>query len=198
MIRRVPFVLVTLGLAVSAIYLSVTLIPLLSNNPTSSGPGPVPLPVIPSSTARQGPRENTLAPALKAPRFGGGEFSLADLRGKGVVINFFASWCVPCRLEARDLEATYHKYRAKGVVFLGVNIQQDDWDDAYEFLKAFGISYPAVRDATGEIARRYQVFGLPTTCFIDKNGIIRSNYVGGFLGTEGMAELERRIQIILP
>ncbi len=114
------------------------------------------------------------------------------------MIKFFASWCVPCRLEARDLEATYHKYRAKDVVFLGVTIQQDDWDDAYEFLKAFSISYPTVRDATGEIAQPYQVFGLPATYFIDKNGIIRSKYVGDFLGKEGVAELERRIQIILP
>ncbi|OLC28702.1 MAG: hypothetical protein AUH31_08340 [Armatimonadetes bacterium 13_1_40CM_64_14] len=85
-----------------------------------------------------------------------------------------------------------------GVVFLGVNIQQDDWDDAHEFLKGFSVSYPAVRDATGEIAHRYQGFGLPTTYFIDKNGIIRSKYVGGFVGKEGMAELERRILIILP
>jgi len=200
-IRRVLFVLVTLGLAaggVAAIYLSVTLIPLRSNNPMSLGRGPVPLLGVSSPTARQGPRENTLAPALKAPRFGGGELSLADLHGKGVVINFFASWCVPCRLEARDLEATYHKYRGKGVAFLGVNIQQDDWDDVYGFLKAFSISYPAVRDATGEVAQRYSVFGLPTTYFIDKNGLIRSKYVGGFLGKEGMAELERRIQIIQP
>src|SRR2546425_12343801 len=97
-IRRVLFGLVTLGLAagtVVAIYLSVTLIRVRSNNPTSSGPGPVPLPGILSSTAGQGPRGNTLVPGLKAPRFGGGELSLADLHGKGVVMNFFASWCVP-------------------------------------------------------------------------------------------------------
>ncbi len=114
------------------------------------------------------------------------------------MMNFFASWCVPCRKEARDLEAMYQKYRNEGIVFLAVDIQQDTWEDAREFLQEFGITYPAIRDETGEIMLKYHMVGLPTTFFIDRNGIVRSKFVGPFLGREGVKELERRIWAILP
>ena len=144
-----------------------------------------------------GPGEGALAPSFSAPRFSGGTLSLMDLRGKGVVMNFFASWCSPCRLEAHVLEATYRKYQARGIVFLGVDLQQDALDDAHDFLEKFGITYPAIRDVNGVIARKYQLFGLPTTYFVDKNGIIRSKFVGAFLEPDGVKELEHRIQMIL-
>ena len=144
------------------------------------------------------PREGARAPSFSGPRFGGGTLSLADLRGKGVVMNFFASWCAPCRAEARDLEAMYQKYRARGIIFLAVDIQPDTWDDARKFLQEFAITYPAIRDETGEIMRKYHMVGLPTTYFIDKEGIVRSKFVGPFLGREGLKELERRIWMILP
>lgn len=148
--------------------------------------------------AATGPSEGVRAPVFTAPKFGGGTLGLADLRGKGVVMNFFASWCIPCRAEAPDLEKTYQKYRARGIIFLGVDLQQDDWDDAADFLKTFGTSYPAVRDVTGEIARKYQLVGLPTTYFIDEAGMIRAKFIGAFLGPQGVLELEHRIQLILP
>lgn len=113
-------------------------------------------------------------------------------------MNFFASWCTPCKVESPALEATYRKYQSRGIVFLGVDIQQDTWDDARDFLEAFGVSYPAVRDVNGEIARKYQLLGLPTTYFIDKEGIVRAKVVGAFLGPDGIKELERRIELILP
>ncbi len=147
---------------------------------------------------KTGPREGKLAPNFSAPRFSGGALSLAALRGKGVVMNFFASWCAPCRLEAHDLEATYRKYQVRGIVFLGVDIQQDDWDDAHDFLEKFGITYPAIRDVNGEIAEKFQLVGLPTTYFFDENGVVRSKFVGAFLGPEGLKELEHRIQMISP
>lgn len=147
---------------------------------------------------KTGPREGALAPSFSAPRFSGGTLSLADLRGQGVVMNFFASWCTPCRLEAHDLEATYRKYRARGIVFLGVDLQQDDWDDARDFLEKFGITYPAIRDVNGEIGQKFQLVGLPTTYFIDKNGVVRSKFVGAFLGPESLKELEHRIEMVLP
>lgn len=148
--------------------------------------------------AETGPPEGVRAPDFTAPKFGGGALGLVELRGKGVVMNFFASWCAPCRAEAPDLEKTYQKYRARGIIFLGVDIQQDDWDDAAGFLKTFGISYPAIRDVTGEIARKYQLVGLPTTYFVDEGGVIRAKFIGAFLGPQGILELERRIQSILP
>jgi len=115
-----------------------------------------------------------------------------------VVLNFWASWCVPCQQEARDLEATYQEYRGRGIVFVGVDIQQDTWEDARGFLKEFGITYPVIRDADGRIALAYQLYGLPTTFFIDAGGVLRAKYVGPFLGPEGLRELEHRIAGILP
>ena len=147
---------------------------------------------------KTGPGEGELAPNFSAPRFGGGTLSLMDLRGKGVVMNFFASWCTPCRLEAHGLEATYRKYLARGIVFLGVDIRQDDWDDAHDFLEKFGITYPVIRDVNGEIAQKFQLLGLPTTYFVDKHGVVRARFVGAFLGFGGQGELERRIKMISP
>ncbi|MGH2359160.1 MAG: TlpA disulfide reductase family protein [bacterium] len=138
------------------------------------------------------------APTFSTLGFDSAVWSLADLRGKGVVMNFFASWCPPCRAEARDLEATYRRYRDRGIVFLGVDIEQDTWDDARAFLREFGITYPIVRDGASIIAKKYELYGLPTTYFIDKDGVIRSKYAGPFLGPEGLKVLASRIEQILP
>lgn len=198
----VRLLLLTLGLlALTAVVVYLAATPAyrqpepVTNKADSKAFQPVstPPPVI-SSGARVG----VPAPVFSAPRFDNGTLSLADLRGKGVVMNFFASWCTPCRAEARDLEAVYRKHRDRGVVFLGVNIEQDTWDDARGFLREFGITYPAVRDERAEIAAKYQLYGLPTTFFIDRNGVIRSKFAGAFLGAEGLRELERRIEMIVP
>lgn len=168
-------------------------------SPTDLRAQPVPSP--PGQTTQivtRGLREGEAAPEFTAPRFGGGTLSLKDLRGKGIVMNFFASWCPPCRAEARDLEAMFRKYRDLGIVFLGVDIEQDTWDDALAFLREFGISYPTVRDETSDIARKYRLTGLPSTYFIDKNGVIRSKFIGAFLGPEGLTLLESRIEAVLP
>lgn len=166
--------------------------------PTSQPLQAQPLPTPPGQIITRGLVQGARAPEFSAPRFGGGTLSLADLRGKGVVMNFFASWCAPCRAEARDLDATFRKYRERGIVFLGVNIEQDTWDDARAFLQEFDISYPAVRDEHAEIARSYQLFALPTTYFIAKNGMISSKFIGPFLGPEGLKMLEERIEAIVP
>lgn len=99
-------------------------------------PAPIAVPStisIPAATvAKIGVRIGDLAPEFAAPllRTPPGEFRLSDLRGKAVVMNFWASWCGPCRAEARDLEATYQRHKAQGLVFLGVDIDQDTWEDA--------------------------------------------------------------------
>lgn len=202
--RRLLFILGMLALLIAAggvVYLAATrAAPQRAATPGTSSFGqfqPIPTP---QKTIGVAPREGARAPAFSARRFGGGggTLSLSDLRGQGVVMNFFASWCVPCRKEARDLEAMYQKYRGESIVFLAVDIQQDTWEDARKFLQEFDITYPAIRDETGEIMLKYHMVGLPTTFFIDKEGIVRSKFVGPFLGREGVKELERRIWAILP
>lgn len=106
------------------------------------------------------------APEFELPTLSGDTLSSADLKGRPVVINFWASWCLPCREEAPLLERTWRQYRDEGVVFLGVNIK-DAESDARDFVDEFDITYPIVRDLNQEMTRRFGVRGLPETFFAD-------------------------------
>lgn len=117
------------------------------------------------------------APPFTLPPFEGENIGLESLRGKVVFLNFWASWCAPCRAEARTLEAAWLKYRGQGVVFVGVDIQ-DKEEDAREFLREFGVTYPNVRDASGRAAIDYGVWGIPETFVIDRTGRITYKHVG--------------------
>lgn len=110
--------------------------------------------------------------------FDGKTIRLEDFRGKTVFLNFWASWCPPCRAEARTLEAAWQSYKDRGVVFLGIDIQ-DKEEDARAFIQEFGITYMNGRDDTGRIAVDYGVWGIPETFFIDRQGRITYKHVGG-------------------
>ncbi|MBI4527048.1 MAG: TlpA family protein disulfide reductase [Deltaproteobacteria bacterium] len=116
------------------------------------------------------------APSFMLMLFDESTIRLEDLRGKVVFLNFWASWCLPCRAEAKTLEAAWKKYKDRNVVFLGVNIQ-DKEDDARAFIKEFEITYRNGRD-TGRIAVDYGVWGIPETFFIDRQGRITYKHVG--------------------
>lgn len=111
------------------------------------------------------------------PLFSGGEITLSNLKGKPVVINFWASWCPPCRDEAPILEKVWQLYRERGVTFIGVDIQ-DKEEDALAYIEEFGITYPNGRDLNGRITIDYGVGGIPVTFFIDRDGLIVSRWVG--------------------
>lgn len=117
------------------------------------------------------------APEFAMPTFDGGTFRLSDHLGKPVVINFWASWCPPCRDEALVLEEAWREYAPRGVVFVGVDIQ-DVEADAAAYLREFGITYPNGRDADGKITVDYGVIGLPVTFFIGKDGTVVRRWVG--------------------
>ncbi|MCI0647960.1 MAG: TlpA family protein disulfide reductase [Chloroflexi bacterium] len=118
------------------------------------------------------------APDFSLTLFDTGEtLRLSDLRGKVVVLNFWASWCPPCRQEAPTFEKVWQRYRERGVVFVGVDIWDTD-EDAAKFLREFGLTYPTGPDRTGEIGIDYGLTGLPETYFITRDGMIAQKAIG--------------------
>lgn len=117
------------------------------------------------------------APDFSLTLLDGRAVRLSDFRGKVVLLNFWASWCPPCRDEAPLLEAAWQRYRNQDVVFLGVDIQ-DTEEDARRFVQAFGITYPNGRDPKNRIAIDYGVYGIPETYFVDPTGRITAKYIG--------------------
>lgn len=131
-------------------------------------------------SASPSPREGFLAPNFTLDTFDGGKVTLSDLRGKVVLINFWASWCLPCRAEAPALENSYKQYKDAGVVFLGVDMtDQDTLSDVEAFIQEFKITYPTLLDRDGSITAMYQIKGIPTSFFLNREGVIRTVVVGG-------------------
>jgi cytochrome c biogenesis protein CcmG/thiol:disulfide interchange protein DsbE len=110
------------------------------------------------------------APAFKLPRVtGSGHISLASLRGKVVVLNFWASDCIPCKEEQGELNRASAKWASKGVVFLGID-EVELRSFAQRYLKHYNVRYESVADGDGKIAGRFGVSGTPETFFIDRKG----------------------------
>lgn len=139
------------------------------------------------------PKVGARAPAFSLPRLNGtGEVSLASLRGKTVVLNFFASWCHPCKREAPDLESFWRRYRSEGVVVLGVD-SGDAKSDARRFLSVHGVTYPIVFDPGETLAYGpYDLAGLPVTYVLNRNGRIVGNPVLGPISDKGNSGLFTR------
>jgi cytochrome c biogenesis protein CcmG, thiol:disulfide interchange protein DsbE len=119
------------------------------------------------------------APGFTLRRIGSpGKLDLASLRGRPVVLNFWASWCVPCKGEAKMLESAWRQYRSQGVVFLGVDYH-DVTSDARTFLSHHGVTYPTVQDGSGAVADRYGVSAVPETYFVDRRGRLVGVHIVG-------------------
>jgi cytochrome c biogenesis protein CcmG, thiol:disulfide interchange protein DsbE len=129
--------------------------------------------------------KNFTLPRLDRP----GKLELASLKGRVVVLNFFASWCPPCKEEAPDLEKIWREYRSKGVVVLGLD-SEDFSGDAKGFMRRYGLTYPVVRQNGRDLYGPYGVTGLPETRIIDKDG----KYAGTqFYGATTAADLRKSI-----
>lgn len=107
----------------------------------------------------------------------GATMHLASFKGKAVLLNFWASWCDPCKHEAPLLEATWRQVQSQGIVFLGIDFQ-DTQSDGLSFLHTYGITYPNVVDPTGSTAINYGVTGVPETVFIGRHGMIVHKVIG--------------------
>ena len=117
------------------------------------------------------------APGFLVTLFEGGEYSLADRARQPAVINFWASWCGPCRDEALPLERTWRAYGNRGISFIGINTQ-DGEPDARSYLKEFGITYPNGHDHDGTISIDYGIVGMPATFFVNRDGVLIGRWVG--------------------
>lgn len=126
------------------------------------------------------------APSFTFTTFEGETIALADLRGKGVVLNFWASWCDPCREEAVLLEQTWQKEQANGIVFLGLDYL-DQEPAAKAYLEEFRVSYPNGPDLKSKAARDYGIKGVPETFFINAEGKIAYMVIGPIVN-EGQME----------
>ncbi|MGH2651556.1 MAG: TlpA family protein disulfide reductase [Actinomycetota bacterium] len=122
--------------------------------------------------------ENTPAPDFELPSLDDGTpIALSSFRGHVVVLNFWASWCAPCRVEAPGLRRVSDRYRDRGVRFLGVDYRDDD-AAGRAFVDEFRLTYPSVTDPSGSLAYDYELIGFPTTFIIDAAGTIRYSFVG--------------------
>ncbi len=117
------------------------------------------------------------APDFSLTLFDGRNIRLSDFRGKVVFLNFWASWCPPCRAEARLLEQSWQRYKDQGVVFLGIDMQ-DTEEAARRFIQEFGVTYMNGRDPNNRIAIDYGVYGIPESFFVDKDGRITYKHIG--------------------
>ena len=114
---------------------------------------------------------------LFAPFEGRTELQLADLRGRPVVLNFWGSWCPPCRAEMPHFQSVWSKHKDDGLVILGVNAL-DTEEAARDFMQQVGVTYPIADDASGRITAQFEVTGFPATYFIDRSGALQGTWVG--------------------
>lgn len=121
--------------------------------------------------------ETPPVPAVTLPAFNGPPITLAALRGHPVVINFWASWCIPCRDEAPLIEGMWREFGSRGLIVLGVDTQ-DLEAPARAFIKQYGITYPNVRDPDGSVGRLFGTTGVPETFFISADGRILGKFPG--------------------
>ncbi len=129
--------------------------------------------------------------ALKTPD--GDEIRLSGLRGKAVVLNLWATWCGPCRAEMPDLDRVYHEHRDRGLMVLGVDVQEPA-PTVKKFLTELGASYPVVLDSQGAVTAAYAVSGLPSTFFIGREGTLRDLVLGAMTRDQLAGKVAKLLQ----
>lgn len=126
------------------------------------------------------PQTGFLAPDFSLQDMDGNVVTLSDLKGTPILLNFWASWCPPCRREMPAMQNAYNQYKDEGFVILAINsTNQDDIDTASTFVSDLGITFPILLDTYGQASKDYQVRSLPTSFFIDQNGTITDIVIGG-------------------
>lgn len=137
----------------------------------------------------EGPYLGFRAPDFELTDLHGNNVRLSDLQGKPILLNFWASWCPPCRKEMPELQAFTHEYGDK-ILVVGVN-WNDSRDEVERFLNEYGVSYLNLLDTNGKIFVRYGLTGLPTTFFIDEDGIVRGKWLGSITKADLIAAFRK-------
>jgi peroxiredoxin len=132
------------------------------------------------------------APDWKDPLVTGGSLSMAQLRGKPVFMDFFATWCPPCNDEAPEVNAAYQQYKPQGLQVIGVDVQENA-QKAKQFVDQHQLTYPAVVDS-GTLSDLYSINGMPVGVFIDRNGVIRRIEVGQLSSAQLNADIKAILQ----
>lgn len=146
----------------------------MSRDPMSQASGPI--------TLDEAPIVGFLAPDFSLETAVGQTITLAELidkngsGGQPVILNFWASWCAPCRVEMPSLQEASVRYNGR-VAFIGIN-QGEDWPTVVDFGSEYNVSYPLVTDPDNRVNRLYEVTSLPTTVIIDQNGVVREVIIG--------------------
>ena len=142
------------------------------------------------------PEEGHLAPDFALKTLNGKMIRLSDFRGKKVVlINFWATWCPPCRSEMPTMQQIYTEYKGKGFEILAINIERDSKEEILEFMKELRLTFPVLLDSDMKVTRTYRLIGLPVSMLIDRRGIIRSKEIGYHDWTD--KESRKRVENLL-
>ena len=142
----------------------------------------------------QGPEIGKVAPDFELSSLDGQVVSLSDFRGKPVFLNFWATWCGPCKFEMPFIQEMYEGLSSEGLVVLAVNLREDP-AKVREFMATFGFTFPVLMATSHEVPLAYNIRGIPATFLIDENGIIQDIKIGAFTSEVEMAS---RLKKIMP
>ena len=147
-----------------------------------------------NSTSTAAPQQGFPAPDFELATTTGEVIRLSDFRGQAVLLNLWATWCPPCREEMPAINQVYNEFKNQGLVVLAMNMTyQDDVSAVAPFIERYELTFPILLDETGDIARDYQMRSLPTSFFIDRNGIINEVVIGGPMAESLLRERVEKI-----
>jgi peroxiredoxin len=141
--------------------------------------------------------ERAKAPTFSGTLLGGGAFSSSELAGSIAVLNFWGSWCAPCRVETPEFQQVYTEVQGRGVRFLGLNVKETDQQFAQAFVQSQHITFPSLYDPRGEVAlafRDYPANAIPSTIILDRGGRVAAVYTGPVQQADLRSVLDRLLK----